>query len=65
MKIQVLLQKMINAGIEENEAKYEIKMLLEHFCNYTELDKFKGRELTGGKSFCSSKKTNSNTIYNG
>ena len=46
MKIQVLLQKMINAGIEENEAKYEIKMLLEHFCNYTELDKFKGRELT-------------------
>lgn len=33
---------LINAGIEQNEAKKEIKMLLEHFCNYTEIDKCKG-----------------------
>lgn len=46
MKIQVLIQKLINCGIEPIEAKYEIKMFLEHFCNYTEIDKFKGRELS-------------------
>lgn len=34
-----------NEGIEENEAKYEVKMLLEHFCNYTENDKLRGVQL--------------------
>lgn len=33
---------MTDAGIEENEAKYEVKMLLEHFCHYTENDKLRG-----------------------
>ena len=33
---------MTDAGIEENEAKCEVKMLLEHFCNYTDKDKIKG-----------------------
>ena len=33
---------MTDAGIEANEAKCEIKMLLEHFCNYTEQSKIKG-----------------------
>ena len=33
---------MTDTGIEENEAKCEIKMLLEHFCHYTEKDKIKG-----------------------
>ncbi len=31
MNIQTIIKLMINSGIEENEAKYEIKMLLEHF----------------------------------
>lgn len=42
MNIQAITKNLINAGIEENEAKREIKMLLEHFCNYTELDKCRG-----------------------
>ena len=35
-----------DAGIEEREAKKEIKMLLEHFCNYTEKDEILGHPLT-------------------
>ena len=35
-----------DAGIEEREAKREIKMLLEHFCNYTEKDEILGHPLT-------------------
>ena len=46
MNIQTITKTLIDAGIEPNEAKKEIKMLLEHFCNYTELDKCKGVELT-------------------
>ena len=49
MNIQTLTKKLIDAGIEETEAKYEIKMLLEHFCNYTEMDKIKGVELSAEK----------------
>ncbi len=37
---------MTNAGIDENEAKKEIKMLLEHFCNYSEKDEVLGRKIT-------------------
>ena len=40
-----MIEKLINAGFEANEAKKEIKMLLEHFCNYTEMDAIKGRKL--------------------
>ena len=46
MNIQTITKTLIDAGIEPNEAIREIKMLLEHFCNYTELDKCKGVELT-------------------
>ncbi len=46
MKIQKLTNLLINSGIEENEARCEIKMLLEHFCNYTEKDKLFGKELS-------------------
>lgn len=46
MNIQNLTEKLINAGIEQNEAKYEIKMMLEHYFNYRELDKLKGKTLT-------------------
>ena len=35
-----------DAGIEECEAKREVKMLLEHFCNYTEKDEILGHPLT-------------------
>lgn len=42
MNIQNITKILIEAGIEECEAKREIKMLLEHFCDYSELDKLKG-----------------------
>ena len=45
MRIQDLTQLMINAGIEPNEAKKEIKMLLEHFCNFNEKDFILGKNL--------------------
>lgn len=35
-----------DAGIDEREAKREVKMLLEHFCNYTEKDEILGHPLT-------------------
>ena len=35
-----------DSGIEEREAKKEVKMLLEHFCNYTEKDEILGHPLT-------------------
>jgi len=47
MNIQQLTEMLINSGIEPNEAKYEIKMLLGHFCDYTELDKLHGHALSG------------------
>ncbi len=46
MNIQTITKLLTDAGIEENEAKIEVKILLEHFCHYTELDKCKGVELT-------------------
>ena len=46
LQLNNLIQILINSGIEPNEAKKEIKMLLEHFCNYTETDSIKGRQLT-------------------
>ena len=46
MNIQELTKKLINAGIEENEAKREIKMLLEHFCNITDADLILGKEIS-------------------
>ena len=35
-----------DAGIEEREAKKEVKMLLEHFCNYSEKDEILGHPIT-------------------
>lgn len=46
MNIQNLIRVLINAGIEENEAKREMKMLLEHFCNYTDKDFIIGKTLS-------------------
>ena len=42
-----MITKMLtDSGIEENEAKKEIDMLLEKFCNYTEKDYIMGTKLT-------------------
>ena len=46
MNIQMITQMLIDAGIEEREAKREIKMLLEHFCNYSEKDEILGHKIT-------------------
>ena len=46
MNIQKLVTILIEAGIEPNEAKREVKMLLEHFCNYTEKDNLLGKEIS-------------------
>lgn len=56
MNIQVIVEKLINAGVEPNEAKKEVKMLLEHFCNYSEIDLIKGRDLTESELSCLSEK---------
>lgn len=45
MNIQIITKILTDAGIEENEAKKEVKMLLEHFSNYTELDRLLGKIL--------------------
>lgn len=42
MNIRTITKLLTDAGIEENEAKIEIKMLLEHFCKFTALDIAKG-----------------------
>lgn len=46
MNIQALTKTMIDSGIEENEAKKELKMLLEYFCDYSEKDVIYGKELS-------------------
>ncbi len=46
MNIQAIIKMLIDAGIEENEAKAEVIILLEHFCKYTEKDKILGRTLS-------------------
>lgn len=46
MNIQMIIKLLTDAGIEDNEARCEVKMLLEHFCNYTENEKLRGVELT-------------------
>ena len=46
MNIQRLTKILTDFGIEPNEAKCEIRLLLEHFCNYSELDKLKGIEIS-------------------
>ncbi len=49
MNIQMITKLLTDAGIEENEAKIEIKMLLEYFCHYTEIDKCKGVQLNNNQ----------------
>ena len=42
MNIQTIIKILTDSGIEENEAKIEVNMLLEHFCSYTANDKLRG-----------------------
>ena len=44
MSIQELIQILTDAGIDENEAKKETEILLEHFCSYTPKDMVMGKE---------------------
>ena len=49
MNIQTITKILTDAGIEKNEAEIEIKMLLEHFCDYTERDRILGVEISDEK----------------
>lgn len=49
MNIQEITKILTDVGIEENEAKVEVKMLLEHFCKYTEKDRLMGIEPDSAK----------------
>lgn len=42
MSIQTIIETLINSGIEPNEARKEVQMLVEHFCSYTPKDKLLG-----------------------
>lgn len=46
MNIQTITKNLIDLGIEPNEAKCEIKILLEHFFNYSSEDIARGKQLT-------------------
>lgn len=46
MTIHEIIQMLIDAGIEPNEANVEVKMLLEHFANYGAKDIIMGNKLT-------------------
>lgn len=45
MNIQEIVTILTNSGIEQNEANIEVKMLIEHFCNYGLKDIIMGRPL--------------------
>ena len=42
MNIQEIVAILVNSGIHPNEAKIEVKMMIEHYCNYTALDVIRG-----------------------
>lgn len=45
MSIQEIVEILTNSGIEPREATIEVKMLIEHFCNYRAVDILMGRPL--------------------
>ena len=45
MSIQQITEILIKSGIEPNEASVEVKMLIEHFCNYSAKDIILGNPL--------------------
>lgn len=42
MNIQEIVAILVNSGIHPNEARIEVKMMIEHYCNYTALDVVRG-----------------------
>lgn len=49
MNIQKIVQILIEAGIEPNEANVEVKMLIEHFCGFGVKDIIMGKKLDSKK----------------
>lgn len=49
MLIEDIVKILTDAGIEKNEAKIEVKMLIEHFANYTVSDLIMGKKLDSNK----------------
>lgn len=47
--IQEIVKILTDAGIEPNEANIEVKLLIEHFCNYTTKDIIMGKKLDSEK----------------
>ena len=45
MNIQEIVSILVSAGIEPNEAKKEVKMLIEHYCNYSAKDIIMGKPI--------------------
>jgi len=45
MSIQEIVQILIDSGIEPNEANIEVKMLIEHFCEFSAMDVILGKKL--------------------
>ena len=49
MSIQEIVNLLIEAGIEKNEANAEVKLLLEHYCNFKPVDIIFGKKLDTSK----------------
>ena len=49
MLITDIIKILTDAGIEENEANIEVKLLIEHFANYSLVDIIMGKKLTDDK----------------
>lgn len=49
MSIQEIANLLIEAGVEKNEANAEVKLLLEHFCNFRTIDILMGKKLDTSK----------------
>lgn len=49
MSIQDIEDLLVESGIERNEAKTEVKMMIEHFCDYSAKDLIMGKKLESDK----------------
>lgn len=49
MAISEIVKILTNSGIEQNEANVEVKLLIEHFANYSYMDLVMGKKLTPEK----------------
>ena len=47
--IQEIVKILTDAGIEKNEANVEVKLLIEHFCGYSEKDIILGNKINCDK----------------